>query len=206
MQENSSGNSTRRDVLKHLGAVGVAGLGGAAAMSGTAAAKPSVDWEPADSSNFSGANRGAGYIDWVIIHTVQGSASSAVNWFQNPDANVSAHYTVSESGYEYQSVSDQNIAWHAGGSNYNTYSVGIEHGGYVSGTYEDAQYRASAKLASWLCDQYGVPKQHPSNVPYDAANPANGGIIAHSQVPESTHTDPGSNWDWGYYIDLVNSY
>ncbi|NEU58644.1 N-acetylmuramoyl-L-alanine amidase [Halorussus sp. MSC15.2] len=206
MQENSETNTTRRDVLKRAATAGVVGLGGTALASGTAAAKPAVDWEPADSSNFTAADRGAGKIDWIVIHTVQGSASSAVNWFQNPDANVSAHYTVSEGGHKYQSVSDINIAWHAGGSNYNTYSVGIEHGGYVSETYEDAQYRASAKLTSWLCDQYGVPKQHPSSVPYDAKNPANGGVIAHSQVPESTHTDPGANWDWGYYMDLVRSY
>ncbi|MFC4549447.1 MULTISPECIES: N-acetylmuramoyl-L-alanine amidase [Halorussus] len=197
---------SRRNILKKFGAASTASLAGAAALTGTAAAKPSVDWEAAHSSNYTSADRGAGYIDWIVIHTVQGSAQSAVNWFQDPDADVSAHYTVAQDGYRYQSVSDINIAWHAGGSNYNTYSVGIEHGGYVSGTYEDAQYRASAKLASWLCDQYGVPKQHPSSVPYDAANPANGGIIAHSQVPESTHTDPGSNWDWDYYIDLVNSY
>ena len=206
MQENDEPTTTRRDVLKRAAAAGVVGLGGTALASGTAAAKPAVDWEPAHSSNYTAADRGAGYIDWIVIHTVQGSAQSAVNWFQDPDADVSAHYTVAQDGYKYQSVSDINIAWHAGGSNYNTYSVGIEHGGYVSGSYEDAQYRNSAKLASWLCDQYGVPKQHPSNVPYDAANPANGGIIAHSQVPESTHTDPGDNWDWDYYIDLVNSY
>ena len=197
---------SRRNLLKKLGAASTVGLGGATALSGTAAAKPAVDWETAHSSNYTSANRGAGYIDWIVIHTVQGSAQSAVNWFQDPDADVSAHYTIAQDGYKYQSVSDINIAWHAGGSNYNTYSVGLEHGGYVSGTYEDAQYRSSAELVSWLCDQYGVPKQHPSSVPYDAANPANGGIIAHSQVPESTHTDPGSNWDWDYYIDLVNSY
>jgi N-acetyl-anhydromuramyl-L-alanine amidase AmpD len=199
-------SQTRRDVLKRVGTIGIASVGGSVLTSGTAAAKPSVDWVPAHSSNYTGANRGAGYIDWVIIHTVQGSASSAVNWFQNPDANVSAHYTIAQDGYRYQSVSDMNIAWHAGGSNYNDYSVGIEHGGYVSGTYEDAQYRASAKIVSWLCDQYGVPKQHPANVPYDAANPANGGVISHEQVPSNGHTDPGPNWNWSYYMDLVRSY
>jgi N-acetyl-anhydromuramyl-L-alanine amidase AmpD len=205
-------SQTRRDVLKRIGTLGIASVGGAMVSSGTAAAKPSVDWEDAHPSNYTGANRGAGYIDWIIIHTVQGSASSAVNWFQNPDANVSAHYTVAQDGYRYQSVSDINIAWHAGGQNYNTWSIGIEHGGYVSGTYEDVQYRASAKLTSWLCDQYGVPKQHPGGVaPCDAANPANGGVIGHHQVPESdcgpnNHTDPGSHWDWSYYMDLVRSY
>jgi hypothetical protein len=196
-------SQNRRDLLKSIGTIGIAGIGGAVLSSGTAAAKPSVDWEAAYAGNYDNANRSGSMIDWIIIHTVQGSASSAVNWFQNPNANVSAHYTVSESGYQYQSVSDEDIAWHAGGSNYNTWSIGIEHGGYVSGTYEDAQYRASAALTRWLCEQYNIPKQHIGNVPYDAANPASGGVIGHEQVPSNGHTDPGPNWDWGYYMDLV---
>lgn len=207
MVRDSIPSVKRRSFLKHIGVVGVAGMGGAASLSGTAAAaKPSVDWEPAHSSNYTSANRGAGKIDWVIIHTVQGSARSAVNYFQDPDADVSAHYTVAENGHRYQSVSDLNIAYHAGKYDYNEYSVGIEHGGYVNGTYETVQYQSSAKITSWLCDQYGIPKQHPTNLPYDAANPANGGVIGHEQVPEATHTDPGSNWDWEYYMDLVQSY
>lgn len=198
MQETPHVNPNRRDVLRHIGTIGVAGLGGAALASDTAVAKPAVEWVPADSSNFSGAGRGAGSINWIIIHVVQGSASSAVNWFQNPDANVSAHYTVAKSGHCYQSVSDQNIGWHAGNSDYNQGSIGIEHGGYVSDSFTADQYQSSATLTSWLCEQYGVPKQHP-------ADPANAGVIGHAQVPGSTHTDPGSNWNWGHYMDLVRS-
>lgn len=189
---------TRRDVLKRIGAVGAVGLGVAGLSSDTATAKPTVDWEPADASNYTGANRGAGDISWVIIHVVQGSASSAVNWFQNPDADVSAHYTVAKSGHRYQSVSDLNIAWHAGNWDYNQQSIGIEHGGYVSDSFTADQYQSSAILTSWLCEQYNIPKQHP-------ADPANAGVIGHAQVPGSTHTDPGSNWNWGHYMNLVRS-
>ncbi|WP_276281452.1 N-acetylmuramoyl-L-alanine amidase [Halorussus caseinilyticus] len=176
-------------------------------MSGSAAADmPAVDWVPADSSNYTSANRGASDINWIIIHTVQGSASSAVNWFQDPDADVSAHFTTAEDGYLYQSLSEINIGWHAGNWSYNEASVGIEHGGYVSGTYEDAQYRKSADLVAYLCEQYDIPKQRATWVPTDAADNTTGGIIGHDQVPGSSHTDPGDNWDWDYFIDLVNSY
>lgn len=204
-------SQTRRSLLRRIGAVGLAGTG-LLLSSSPAAAKPYVDWEPAHSSNFTGGNRGAAEIDWVVIHTVQGSASGAVSWFQNPNSNVSAHYTIAQDGHRYQSVSDLNVAWHAGGQNYNDWSIGVEHGGYVSGNYEEVQYQESAEIVSFVCDQYNVPKQHPTGVaPCDAANPANGGIIGHHQVPEydcwyNDHTDPGGNWDWGHYIDLVNDY
>ncbi|WP_227374856.1 hypothetical protein [Haladaptatus halobius] len=75
---------TRRNILKRIGAAGTAGLGAAALSSSTAAAKPAVDWELADSSNYTAANRGAAEIDAIVIHVAQGSAESTVNWFQDP--------------------------------------------------------------------------------------------------------------------------
>src|SRR6056297_2891528 len=199
--------SSRRNILKKLGAASTAGVAGAASLSGTAAADmPAVEWVPADSSNYTSASRGASEINWIIIHTVQGTASGAVSWFQNPDANVSAHFTTAEDGYLYQSLSEQNIGWHAGNWSYNEASIGIEHGGYVSGTYEDAQYRKTADLCAYLCEQYGIPKKRATYVPSDSNDNETGGIIGHDQVPGSSHTDPGDNWDWSYFIDLVNSY
>lgn len=198
---------SRRDVLKKLGAASAAGIAGTAALSGSAAAgMPGVEWVPADSSNYTSASRDAATIDWIIIHTVQGSASGAVSWFQNPDADVSAHFTVAEDGHLYQSLSELNVGWHAGNWSYNQASVGIEHGGYVSGTYEDAQLQKSADLVAYLCEQNGIPKERATYVPSDAGDNETGGIIGHEQVPGSTHTDPGDNWDWDYFIDLVNSY
>ncbi len=197
----------RRNFLKKLGAASTAGLAGVGALSGTAAADmPAVDWEPADSSNYTSANRGASEINWIIIHTAQGSASSAVNWFQNPDANVSAHFTTAEDGYLYQSLSEINIGWHAGNGSYNDTSVGIENGGYVSEPYPDAQYQKTADLVAYLCEQYGIPKQRATWVPDNAWDNTTGGIIGHDQVPGSSHTDPGDYWDWDYFIDLVNQY
>ncbi|WP_132057615.1 N-acetylmuramoyl-L-alanine amidase [Halorussus amylolyticus] len=198
---------SRRDVLKKLGAASTAGLAGTAALSGSAAAgMPGVDWKPADSSNYTSADRGASEINWIIIHTVQGSASGAVSWFQNPDADVSAHFTTAEDGYLYQSLSEVNIGWHAGNGSYNDTSVGIENGGYVSEPYPDAQYQKTADLVAYLCEQYNIPKERATWVPENAWDNTTGGIIGHDQVPGSTHTDPGDNWDWNHFIDLVNSY
>jgi N-acetyl-anhydromuramyl-L-alanine amidase AmpD len=80
------------------------------------ASKPPVVWYPAHSNNYTTANWPNSHkIDRIVVHVTQGSWSSALNWFQNPSADVSAHYTVrSSDGKIGQSVSDLNIAYHAG--------------------------------------------------------------------------------------------
>jgi N-acetyl-anhydromuramyl-L-alanine amidase AmpD len=156
---------------------------------------PGAKWVAASSSNYTAANRESdgNSIDYVIIHTTQGSYSGTISWFQNPAASVSAHYVIRSSDGEItQMVQNKDIAWHAGNWNYNVHSIGIEHEGYVSDPawYTDAMYRASANLTRWLCDRYGIPKDRSH-------------IIGHNEVPGATHTDPGSHWDWNYYMSLV---
>ncbi|WP_176391862.1 N-acetylmuramoyl-L-alanine amidase [Marininema halotolerans] len=160
----------------------------------TTAGKPdyeSAEWEPVADGNFTAANRGSEDIKYIVIHTTQGSYSSAINWFQNPKSKVSAHFVLrSKDGEVTQMVHNRSIAWHA--RDYNTHSIGIEHEGYVekSGWYTDKMYRSSAKLTRWLCEKYKIPMDRKH-------------IIAHSEVPGTTHTDPGSKWDWDQYMKLV---
>ena len=53
---------------------------------------------PASSSNYSVASRPASNsINKIIVHVTQGSWAGAINWFQDPNAQVSAHYTVHSS-------------------------------------------------------------------------------------------------------------
>jgi len=156
--------------------------------------------------NYTDASRpGSDPVNKIVIHVVQGSFSSAINWFLDPNANVSAHYTVrSSDGFIGQSVHEEDIAWHAGYWEYNRTSIGIEHEGYISDPswFTDAMYRSSAKLSAYLCKKYGIPidRQH---------------IIGHNEVPGcsggsgggiSCHTDPGSYWDWSKYMACVELY
>ena len=151
-------------------------------------------WVPAYSGNYTASNRPSSYpINYVVIHTAQGSYSGTISWFQNPSANVSAHYVIrSSDGAVTQMVREKDIAWHAGNWTYNTQSIGIEHEGYVDNPswYTDAMYRSSAALVRHICDKYGIPKTRSR-------------IIAHSEVPGATHTDPGPNWNWTYYMGLI---
>ncbi|MFH1463712.1 MAG: N-acetylmuramoyl-L-alanine amidase [Pseudomonadota bacterium] len=149
----------------------------------------------ASSSNFSNYSRGPGDISYVVVHTTQGSYSGCISWFQNPAAQCSAHYVVrSSDGQITQMVWEEDVAWHAGNWSYNLASVGIEHEGYVdapSTWYTDAMYRSSAALTADICARQtvSVDRSH---------------IIGHVEVPGATHTDPGSGWDWDYYMSLVS--
>jgi MYXO-CTERM domain-containing protein len=156
---------------------------------------PGAKWSGAYGGNYTNASRGASQIKYVIVHTTQGSYAGTISWFKNPSAKVSAHYVVrSSDGAVTQMVDDRDIAWHIGC--FNTNSIGIEHEGFVSAPskwYTDAMYRSSARLTSWLCDKYGIPKDRKH-------------IMGHGEAPDcSDHTDPGSGWNWGKYMKLVEN-
>lgn len=135
--------------------------------------------------------------EFVVIHTIQGSYSGCISWFQNPSSQVSANYVVRSSDGEItQMVRDSQGAWHA--QCYNQRSIGIEHEGYVQDPgrwYTDAMYGESAKLTRWVSDRYGIPRNRTH-------------IIGHVEVASACntggHTDPGSGWNWTKYMNLVN--
>jgi uncharacterized protein (TIGR03382 family) len=154
--------------------------------------------------NYSNYSRTAGDIDMVVIHTVQGSYSSCYYWFANCDASASAHYVVrSSDGQITQMVPEADVAWHAGDWDTNVRSIGIEHEGYIDdpGTwYTDAMYAQSAALTVDIASRQGIP--------LDRSH-----IIGHIEVPgcdsgsgggAGCHTDPGSGWDWDYFMGLLN--
>ncbi|MCB9592333.1 MAG: N-acetylmuramoyl-L-alanine amidase [Sandaracinaceae bacterium] len=175
-------------VVLHSGSVRLPdGIGATQAYGG--AEYSMARWVPASSTNYSSRTAA---IDHIIIHTTQGSYAGAISWFQNPAADVSAHYVIRSSDGEItQMVHERDKAWHVG--NYNSRSIGIEHEGYVADPgrwYTDAMYRSSAALVRHLCTKYGIPMDRSH-------------IIGHSEAPGATHTDPGSGWDWGRYMDMV---
>jgi hypothetical protein len=156
---------------------------------------PRATWVGTNGNNFTGSNRGRSAISKIVIHIAEGSVSSAVNWFKNPDANASAHYIVGDEGRVVQCVRDENIAWHAANWTYNKRSIGIEHGGYASNSkaWTDAKYRASAKLAAYCCRKYGIPVD-------------NNHFVLHRDVPGVNKTCPGYYFRLGKYKNLVQRF
>jgi N-acetyl-anhydromuramyl-L-alanine amidase AmpD len=51
-------------------------------------------------------------------------------------------------------------------------------------------YASSAALTAAVCARYAIPLDRTH-------------ILGHNEAPGATHTDPGSNWDWDHYLELV---
>ena len=145
----------------------------------------------------------------VTIHTAQGSYGGTISWFQNNPYSVSAHYVIrSSDGQVTQMVRNSRAAHHVGVHNGTT--LGIEHEGYVNNSswYTSAMYNSSAALVRDFCAKYAA---------VSCANayrgPAHSGVVVlstaldvkgHQHYSSQTHTDPGINWNWGRYYDLLN--
>jgi len=150
----------------------------------------------AHSSNYTNSSRSSGSIDTIVVHTAQGSYSGTYNWFANSSSNVSAHYVIRSSDGEItQMVWEEDSAWHAGHSDTNSNSVGIELEGYIEQPdtwFTEAMYRSLSALIEDIGDRQRVELDR------DA-------IIGHVEVPgcssgygggRSCHTDPGTGFDW----------
>ena len=101
------------------------------------------------------------------------------------DLRVSAHFVIRREGVTTQYVSCAKRAWHAGASTWrgragcNDFSVGIELEGTDDTPFEEAQYRALARLTRALIEAFPIQD-----------------IVGHSDISPGRKTDPGSEFDW----------
>lgn len=144
----------------------------------------------------------------VAIHTTQGSYAGTISWFQSNPYSVSAHFVIrSSDGQLTQMVREYRVANHV--RSHNDYTLGIEHEGYVSNSawYTSAMYNASSALTRHFCavwnidcrTAYSGPAGSTINVLSTAVK-----IKGHQHFSNNTHTDPGINWDWARYYNLLN--
>jgi N-acetyl-anhydromuramyl-L-alanine amidase AmpD len=175
-----------------------------------------VAFVPAASSNF---NTGRDQtVSMIVIHDMEGSYAGSIGWFQNPNAQASAHYCIRSSDGEItQMVHDADTAWHAGNHVINNSAVGIEHEGFAhSGAqwYMEAMYRSSAALTRWLSDTFKIPKDRSHIIGhYEVPDPNHSGWFggaSHHHDPCDTwagdptwHNTVACYWDWAHYMDLV---
>ncbi|HTL80051.1 MAG TPA: N-acetylmuramoyl-L-alanine amidase, partial [Bacteroidia bacterium] len=173
---------------------------------------PAAIWNPAASCNYTVGRTMA--ITAVTIHDIEGSYAGAISWFQNCAAQVSAHYVVrSSDGQVTQMVLEANKAWHVGTEN--PYTIGIEHEGYASqtGWYTNAMYAGSSALVRDICSSNNIDPLRCGYWPWLATTYYNQSSIpgactkikGHQHFPNQTHNDPGPNWDWEYFYELVNN-
>lgn len=129
----------------------------------TAVNKPKPPVQFVGSPNFN--RRPQNEISAIVVHaTANGSLEGVINWFNNPNAQVSAHYTIGKDGTIVQHVLDRDRAWHAGRSSWNgraslnDWSIGIELVNWNNGQdpYPAAQHQANVTLIAYLVTQYGI--------------------------------------------------
>jgi N-acetyl-anhydromuramyl-L-alanine amidase AmpD len=165
-------------------------------------------WRPSPNVN-SRPSGEIGKVAMVIIHSCEGGYTGCWSWLANPVSQVSAHYVVKEDGSEItQLVAEATRAWHIGstyscqlnasfdcwrnGSSNNHFTIGVEHGGYASQTsWPMAQIDASARLVCDVTRRNGIPRD-------------NIRILSHAQLQPHNRTDPGANWPWTSYLDLID--
>lgn len=143
-------------------------------------------------------------IQAVVVHIMEGSIAACDSWFQNPSAQVSAHYGVGKHGQIHQYVQDSDAAWangeltpspasptpliaQNGNIDPNRWTLSIEHEGTPPDTPQAVQLDASVSLCAWLCQQHGIPA--------DAEH-----IIRHSDIGGHLYC-PG--WSQAFYEQYV---
>lgn len=124
-------------------------------------AMPSVaEFVRCDSRNYTKGRRGSA-IDYIVVHYTGTDASARNNlvYFSTHDAQASAHYFIDRDGTLRQSVSESDIAWHAGKWAMNCRSIGIEN---VSAgeDFTEAQIETLTALVRALMARYGIPADH----------------------------------------------
>lgn len=122
--------------------------------------------------NYTDARRKKKDIDFLVRHYVgaSGGAKENCQYFQKVYRGASAHYFIDHDGTIWQSVKDEDIAWHCGAPSYkhkhcrNSNSIGIElcvkkdkNGNWY---YTEATKKSAVCLFAYLMDKYDIPINH----------------------------------------------
>lgn len=178
---------------------------------------PHAIWNPAAECNYEPRTK---EVSAVVIHYTEGSYAGCISWFQNCDAQVSAHYVIrSYDGQVTQMVREKDKAWHARSAN--GYTIGVEHEAYgdIVSFFTEAMYASSADLMRNICSRYEAIDGYrtfctdtlDNGTALDSGLHNLGGegaciqIRGHQHYPDQSHTDPGPYWCWNYYYKLINN-
>lgn len=127
----------------------------------------------------------------VLHYTEMKPVETALDRLTDPEAQVSAHYLISEDGIVTRLVPEEQRAWHAGASfwrgikDVNSASIGIEldHPGHAGGYREFAkpQIDALVPLLARIVKDHNIPRAN---------------VVAHSDVAPARKVDPGELFPW----------
>lgn len=153
----------------------------------------------------------------IVVHTMEtpenrGRAYQVAQWFAGPSSpQASAHYMVDDADI-YLSVDEHDTAWAVDDFQLNEASISIEHAGSAAQTpeqwndaYSQAELKNSAKLVADIAKRWNIPivKLTPQDI-LDGKS----GLCGHVDITVAKkisggHTDPGKNFPWDLYINLI---
>ncbi|MGN0934002.1 N-acetylmuramoyl-L-alanine amidase [Falsigemmobacter intermedius] len=139
------------------------------------------------SPNFT-ERRGGLRPEFIVIHyTGMASCAAARERLCLPEAEVSAHWLISESGATEALVAEEMRAWHAGAgswrglSDMNSRSIGIELANPAIHPFPEPQMAALEDLLRGIMTRWQIGPE---------------GVIAHSDMAPGRKIDPGPRFDW----------
>lgn len=123
----------------------------------------------------------------VLHYTGMESCEAARARLCEPDAEVSAHYLISETGHCWQLVEEDMRAWHAGSGQWgdvtdiNSRSIGIELVNTGAHPFSEPQMSALEELLGDILRRHAIVPER---------------VIAHSDMAPSRKFDPGPRFNW----------
>ena len=144
------------------------------------------------SQNFSNKIRSKNKIKYIILHyTGMQSEIESIDRLKNTKSKVSCHYLINRKGQITQMVNDNQVAWHAGKSqwknlkNLNENSIGIElvNKGHEFGyqNFSNIQIINLIKLCKKLKKKYKIISEN---------------FLGHSDIAPLRKLDPGEKFPW----------
>ena len=143
-------------------------------------------WHPSPNIN----DRASGVKpDILLLHfTAMQTAISAVERLCDPQARVSCHYVIGETGQVWHLVKEDMRAWHAGLGRWgeitediNSRSIGIELANTGLHPFPEPQMRVLEAMMHGIMARWGIGPER---------------VIGHSDMAPHRKDDPGPRFDW----------
>lgn len=135
-----------------------------------------------------GERRGGLRPSIIVLHyTAMQTCAEARARLCDPNAEVSAHWLISETGEAEALVPEAMRAWHAGAGEWrrlddvNSRSIGIELANTGAQPFPEPQMAALERLLAEIMERWGIGPE---------------GVIAHSDMVPARKGDPGGRFDW----------
>lgn len=155
---------------------------------------------------------------WIVVHDMEASETAtraentALYFADLPDGRVvSSHYTA-DSNSVVQCVRLKDRAYTVGNRPGNNRGINWEFAGFASQTREQwldpygvAMFEQARPIIRADAATYGIPLRRCTVADLTAFRP---GVTSHNDLrlafEGTTHTDPGPNFPWDYFMDLIN--